>query len=85
MIFHLNNAIQPKDAIWRHLLISRAIENATFVVSVNNADHPQALPSFVIAPDGTILQKTRLQTNEVLIQEIDLDSVVDDLSQRTDF
>lgn len=85
VIFHLNNAIQPKDAIWRHLLISRAIENAAFVVSVNNADHPQALPSFVIAPDGSILQETRLQANEVLTQKIDLDSVVNDLSERTDF
>jgi len=85
VIFHLNNALHPKDAIWKHLLIARAIENAAFVVSVNNADHPQALPSFVIAPDGTILQETHLQTNEVLTQEVDLDSVVDDLSQRTDF
>ena len=85
VIFHINNALHPKDEIWKHLLIARAIENAAYVVSVNNADHPQALASYVIDPGGVILEESIVQIEQILTRTIDLDAVVDDLADREDF
>lgn len=85
VIFHINNALHPKDALWQHVLITRAIENGIFVVSVNNAEHPQALPSFLINPGGEILEKTVPQTEQITARTISLDEVIPDLSVRTDF
>ncbi len=42
LIFHINNAIQPQDAIWRRILITRALENQIYIVSVNNPASLQA-------------------------------------------
>jgi predicted amidohydrolase len=85
MIIHLNNAIKPKDAVWEHLLISRAVENACYVCSVNNGAHPQALGSFVIGPDGKKLVEIEpLQLSAASI-EISLSAIQDDVLGRTDF
>jgi predicted amidohydrolase len=85
IIFHLNNAIEPHDALWEHILITRAIEQSIFVCSVNNGMAPQALASCLIAPSGKILLKTDLQQDQMLSAEINLSEVIRDLSQRTDY
>lgn len=85
IVFHLNNAIQPQDSIWNHILISRAIENSIFVVSVNNAESPQQLSSYIINPKGEILAETQTQKEELITYTIDLKEVIDDLSERKDF
>ena len=85
IVFHINNAIQPQDAQWEHLLIARAIEQSLFVCSVNNGQAPQALASYLIAPSGRILLKTALQQDQTLSAEIDLREVIADLSRRTDY
>jgi len=71
LVFHINNAIQPQDAIWRHMLITRALENQIYIVSVNNPASPQALPSCVISPTGQILVELSLQQEQA--HEINLD------------
>lgn len=85
IIFHINNAIQPQDAQWEHLLITRAIEQSIFVCSVNNGQSPQALASYLIAPSGRVLLKTELQRDQALATEINLNEVIADLSRRTDY
>ncbi len=85
IIFHLNNAIQPHDAQWEHLLIARAIEQSIFVCSVNNGQPPQALASYLIAPSGRVMLKTELQRDQTLSAEIDLGEIIADLSLRTDY
>lgn len=85
VVFHLNNAIQPQDALWTHVLIARAIELGVFVCSVNNAASPQLLPSMLVAPSGRVLLQSDVQTEEVLTCTIDLADVIADLSTRTDY
>ena len=85
IVFHLNNAIQPHDALWEHILITRAIEQSVFVCSVNNGQEPQALASYLIAPSGRVVIKTEVQRDQALAAEIDLHEVIPDLSLRTDY
>lgn len=85
IMFHINNAIQPHDALWEHILIARAIEQSIYVCSVNNGTAPQALASYLIAPSGKVLLKTALQQDQALSAEIDLNEVISDLSHRTDY
>lgn len=85
VVFHLNNAIEPHDALWSHLLIARAIEQGMFVCSVNNATSPQALPSMLIAPSGRVVLQTDAQTDQVLAARVDLAEVIADLAARTDY
>ncbi len=85
IVFHINNAIQPHDALWEHILITRAVEQSIFVCSVNNGAKPQALASYLIAPSGKVLLKTNAQQDQMLVTEIDLDEVIADLTQRTDY
>ena len=85
VILHINNAIKPHDQVWKHILISRAIENALFVCSVNNAAAPQELTSYLIAPSGQILLEAGRQVEQTLSQEIDLGAVTSSLAGRTDF
>jgi predicted amidohydrolase len=85
IVFHLNNAIQPHDALWMHLLIARAIEQSIFVCSVNNAAAPQSLPSVLIAPSGRTVLQTDVQTEQVLTARVDLGDAIADLSTRTDY
>lgn len=85
IVFHLNNAIQPHDALWEHILITRAIEQSVFVCSVNNGLEPQALASYLIAPSGRIVLKTEVQRDQTLTAEIDLNEVIPDLTSRTDY
>ncbi len=85
VVFHLNNAIQPQDALWTHLLIARAIELGVFVCSVNNAASPQQLPSMVVAPSGRVVLQSAVQDDQVLACRIDLAEVIADLSARTDY
>lgn len=75
IIFHLNNAQKPTDAVWEHLLISRAYENQIFVVSVNAAGNTRALSSFIIDPEGNVLAKTSPKQNETISAELQLDKV----------
>jgi predicted amidohydrolase len=85
VVFHLNNAIQPHDALWRHLLIARAIEQSVFVCSVNNGTAPQGLPSMLISPTGRIVLESDAQTDQVLSTGIDLTEVIADLAAREDY
>jgi predicted amidohydrolase len=85
MVIHLNNAIKPHDAIWEHVVITRALEHAMYVCSVNNAALPQALTSYLVAPNGSMLLKAKPQTEEVLTANIDLATVVQNVSERNDF
>lgn len=85
MVIHLNNAIKPHDAIWEHVLIARALEHAMYVCSVNNAAPPQALTSYLVAPNGKLLLKAAPQTEEVLTTNIDLAAVVANVGERSDF
>jgi predicted amidohydrolase len=85
IVVHLNNAINPHDAIWEHLLITRALENAMYVCSVNNAAPPQQLTSYLVAPDGNVMLKAERQVEQVLTATIDLAEVIQNVSERTDF
>ena len=85
IVFHINNAIQPHDRIWEHLLIARAIEQGLFVCSVNNGAPPQELASYLIAPSGKVLLKTEPRQEQVLSAEIKPDEAISDLAARTDF
>jgi predicted amidohydrolase len=85
IVVHLNNALNPHDAIWEHVLITRALENAMYVCSVNNAAPPQQLTSYLIAPNGHVMLKVERQTEQVLSATIDLAEVVQNITERTDF
>lgn len=85
MVIHLNNAIKPHDAIWEHVVITRALEHAMYVCSINNAAHPQELTSYLVAPNGKLLLKAARQTEEVLTTNIDLAAVVQNVGERNDF
>ncbi len=85
MVIHLNNAIKPHDAIWEHVVITRALEHAMYVCSVNNAADPQELTSYLVAPNGSMLLKAARQTEEVLTTNIDLAAVVQNVGERSDF
>lgn len=85
MVIHLNNAIKPHDAIWEHVLITRALEHAMYVCSINNAAPPQELTSYLVAPNGKLLLKAARQTEEVLTTNIDLTAVVQNVGERSDF
>ena len=85
IVFHLNNAIKPHDAIWEHVLITRALENAMYVCSVNNAAPPQQLTSYLVAPNGNVMLKAERQVEQVLSATIDLTEVIQSVSERTDF
>ena len=83
IFFHLNNAQKPTDAIWEHLLISRAYENQSFVISVNAVSSAQTLPSFIIDPDGIVMAKTSPKNNELITVDLNLKNLNSDfLSQR---
>lgn len=75
VIFHINNAIQPHDAVWRHVLITRALENQIYVVSVNNGASPQALASCVISPQGEVLLELPIQQASTASIDLDLEQV----------
>lgn len=85
IIFHINNAIQPHDRIWDHFFIARAIEQGVFVCSVNNGACPQELASYLVAPTGQVLLRTRTGCDELLSAEIDPADAIPDLALRTDF
>ncbi len=85
VIFHLNNAIQPHDILWKHILISRAIENSIFVISVNNGEKPQKLSSYIIKPNGKIIAETQTECEETVCTEMDLNEVIGNLAQREDY
>jgi NAD+ synthase (glutamine-hydrolysing) len=85
LLVHVNNAIQPHDQIWKHLYITRALENSAFVCSVNNAASPQQLASYLVSPSGAVLVECELQKEQTLSCEIDLAEVIADLDKRTDY
>jgi predicted amidohydrolase len=85
VVFHLNNAIEPHDALWTHVLIARAIEQSVFVCSVNNAAAPQALPSMLVAPSGRVILQAAVQAEQTLVAEIDPADAIADLATRTDY
>lgn len=85
IVFHLNNAVQPHDALWKHILITRAIENSIYVVSVNNAASPQTLASYIIDPTGEVIIETQAQIEQSVSSEINLDKVIANLAEREDY
>lgn len=84
-VFHINNAVNPYDEIWKHLFIARAVENLYYVCSVNNAASPQTLPSVLVSPSGHAEIESKPQTEQVLRHTVQLGQVVDNLRERTDF
>jgi predicted amidohydrolase len=72
VVFHINNAIKPKDQVWKHIFITRAIENDYFVCSVNNANPPQELPSCIVAPSGKIIAEGQTQKETLISYDIKL-------------
>jgi NAD+ synthase (glutamine-hydrolysing) len=85
LLVHVNNAIQQHDQIWKHLYITRALENSAFVCSVNNAASPQQLASYLVSPSGAVLVKSELLKEQTLSCEVDLGEVILDLDKRTDY
>lgn len=85
IIFHINNAVQPHDSIWEHVLIARAVEYGIFVCSVNNGAPPQTLASYLISPAGRVVLRTECRRDQTLTAEINLNEAIADLSKRTDF
>lgn len=85
IIFHINNAIQPHDRIWNHIFITRAIEQGMFVCSVNNGSPPQELASYLVAPSGSVILKTRPGQDDIISAQIDIHDAIADLASRTDF
>jgi len=85
LLVHVNNAIQPHDQIWKHLYITRALENSAFLCSVNNAASPQQLASYLVSPSGEVLIESELHKEQSLSCEIDLGEVILDLDKRTDY
>ena len=75
VVFHLNNAVKPEDAVWEHILLARAFENRYFVASANNAASPQTLPSYLIAPTGERLLTGEPRIEQALSRELDLSQV----------
>jgi predicted amidohydrolase len=71
VVFHLNNAVEPDDAFWEHILLARAFENRYFVASANNAAAPQTLPSYLIAPSGETLLTGEPRIEQSLSCELD--------------
>lgn len=72
VIFHLNNVLHLHAQRWRNVLVSRAIENQCFVVSVNTGDSGATLPSMVVNPEGAIIAQTAPGTTEILSVDLDL-------------
>jgi NAD+ synthase (glutamine-hydrolysing) len=71
IVFHINNAIKPHDAAWRHVVIARAIEHGYYVCSTNNAAPPQELTSYLAMPyTGELLIEADRQTEQVLTGEL---------------
>jgi predicted amidohydrolase len=85
VIFHINNAIKPRDRIWEHVLIARALENGLFVCSVNNAAPPQSLGSVLIDPSGGPRIRIAPQHAQVRSAEINPGDAIARLEARTDF
>ncbi len=78
VVFHINNAVAQHDGKKRHLLISRAMENQMFVVSVNTINENGPLPSLVINPYGDIVYEAPLYTEDIKELEINLNEVKDE-------
>lgn len=78
VVFHPNNAVAKYDGKKRHLLISRAMENQIFVVSVNTFNESGPLPSLVINPYGDVIYEAPLHTEAIKELEIDLNEVKDE-------
>ncbi len=78
VVFHTNNAVAKYDGKKRHLLISRAMENQIFVVSVNTFNESGPLPSLVVNPYGDVIYETPLHTEDIKELEIDLNEVKDE-------
>lgn len=72
VIFHLNNTIQLESQRWRNLLISRALENQCFVVSVNTGDAGAGLASLVVNPQGEVIAQTAAGKRELISATLDL-------------
>lgn len=57
--------MKPVDAVCRHVLIARAVENRMFVASVNNPAAPQELTSIAVSPFGVVLAEVPRQMEGV--------------------
>ena len=85
VVFHINNALNEHDRIWRSISIARAVENANFVCSVNNGASGQKLSSHVVSPSGKIILETELSQEQTISVDIDLSEVIENLASRRDY
>ena len=85
VVFHINNALNEHDKIWRSISIARAVENANFVCSVNNGAFGQKLSSHVVSPSGKIILETEPSQEETISVDVDLSEVIKNLANRRDY
>ena len=85
VVFHINNALNDHDQIWRSISIARAVENANFVCSVNNGAFGQKLSSHVVSPSGKVILETEPSQEQRISVDVELSEVIDNLANRRDY
>ncbi|MCP4609570.1 MAG: carbon-nitrogen hydrolase family protein [Planctomycetes bacterium] len=85
VVFHINNALNEHDQIWRSISIARAVENANFVCSVNNGAFGQKLSSHVVSPSGKVILETEPSQEQRISVDVDLSEVIGNLANRRDY
>ena len=70
---------EHRNSIWELALRSRAFENGVYVVAANRVGHEGARQhlgrSMVVDPSGTKIAEASNEVEELLVKEIDLDTV----------
>jgi predicted amidohydrolase len=72
VIFHLNNTAAITAQRWRNLLISRALENQCYIVSVNTGAAGATLSSLVVNPAGEVVVETTAGKRQIESVTLDL-------------
>ena len=77
IFLHLINARgnSKEQSIWKSQLISRAVENQRFVISVNTAAQQQKSPTLVINPQGKVIHEIISEKTNFFHVDINLDLV----------
>lgn len=78
IFIYLTNVGETREefaSVWRSQLISRAVENQRFLISVNNAVTSPICPSAIISPVGHFLRECESLDIEVIRANIELDEI----------